>query len=524
MTSSTLTLGSSAGSQTVRAAISGANVTFTATATAGAIATIVYTTQPATTANADTAIASFQVTARDSFGNTVSSDSSSSVTLAAFDQTACAGSTVASSLSVTSQTLSSGVATFSSVQVRKTTVRSIRATLGSHTVCSTALTVSPGALSSLVFTTEPSSTVTAGTNIATQPVVTAYDAQGNVKTDFVSGVAIAAQSSTTCSSANDIASGVTPTSQTASSGVATYSGLKVLKTNAVKLRASSGSVQVCSQSFTMSAGPAKQIFLTSGNSQTDTVNTLLGQAFTVTLKDVDDNIVSGASVSWTITAGNGSLSSGASTTSNASGISTNSFTLGTTAGTNTITASIPSTPASVTFTATGTPGAISQINVVSGNSQSGTAGSALASPFIAVVQDSYGNAIASASTTWAVVTGGGSISPSSVTANASGQSSSTLNPAASFRDSASTRGVTWPRQSRVSSSYSTPWFEPSELEDIMAPLRLDFMRKQADKLEQAKVAYDQLNEQLMSELPQLIDLRYEREWREHILSILGANH
>ncbi|KAM0699615.1 hypothetical protein Q7P36_000618 [Cladosporium allicinum] len=87
------------------------------------------------------------------------------------------------------------------------------------------------------------------------------------------------------------------------------------------------------------------------------------------------------------------------------------------------------------------------------------------------------------------------------------QSSSTLNPAASFRDSASTRGVTWPRQSRVSSSYSTPWFEPSELEDIMAPLRLDFMRKQADKLEQAKVAYDQLNEQLMSELPQLIDLR-----------------
>jgi hypothetical protein len=88
------------------------------------------------------------------------------------------------------------------------------------------------------------------------------------------------------------------------------------------------------------------------------------------------------------------------------------------------------------------------------------------------------------------------------------QSSSTLNPAASFRDSASTRGATWPRRSRVSSSYSTPWFEPSELEDIMAPLKLDFMRRQADKLEQAKVAYDQLNEQLMSELPQLIDLRY----------------
>jgi len=89
------------------------------------------------------------------------------------------------------------------------------------------------------------------------------------------------------------------------------------------------------------------------------------------------------------------------------------------------------------------------------------------------------------------------------------QSSSTLNPEASFRDSASTRGATWPRQGRASSSYRTPWFEPSELEDIMAPLKLDFMFRQADKLEQAKVAYDQLNEQLMSELPQLIDLRYE---------------
>jgi hypothetical protein len=90
----------------------------------------------------------------------------------------------------------------------------------------------------------------------------------------------------------------------------------------------------------------------------------------------------------------------------------------------------------------------------------------------------------------------------------SSQSSSTLDLVASLRDSASTRGATWPRQTRVPSSNNTPWFEPSELEDIMAPLKLDFMRRQADKLEQAKVAYDQLNEQLMSELPQLIDLRY----------------
>ena len=97
--------------------------------------------------------------------------------------------------------------------------------------------------------------------------------------------------------------------------------------------------------------------------------------------------------------------------------------------------------------------------------------------------------------------------PRPTSSNYSTQSTSTLVPASSARDSASTRGATWPRQKIIPGTQSTPFFEPSELEEIMAPLRADFMRKQADKLEQAKAAYDQLNEQLMSELPQLIDLR-----------------
>jgi hypothetical protein len=90
----------------------------------------------------------------------------------------------------------------------------------------------------------------------------------------------------------------------------------------------------------------------------------------------------------------------------------------------------------------------------------------------------------------------------------SGHSNSTLALTSSARDSNSTYGATWPRNTRISSAQSTPFLNPGELEDIMAPLKVEFMRKQADKLEQAKAAYDQLNEQLMSELPQLIDLRY----------------
>nr|OQO26698.1 hypothetical protein B0A51_06665 [Rachicladosporium sp. CCFEE 5018] len=74
--------------------------------------------------------------------------------------------------------------------------------------------------------------------------------------------------------------------------------------------------------------------------------------------------------------------------------------------------------------------------------------------------------------------------------------------------SASTRGGTLARVPSGSvRPCPAPWFEPSELEDIMAPVREEFMRKQADELKQAKAGYEQLNEQLTTELPQLIDLR-----------------
>jgi len=54
---------------------------------------------------------------------------------------------------------------------------------------------------------------------------------------------------------------------------------------------------------------------------------------------------------------------------------------------------------------------------------------------------------------------------------------------------------------------ATPFFHPSELEKLMRPLREEFLHSQTDNLTQAKAAYEQLNEQLTNELPQLIDLR-----------------
>lgn len=74
---------------------------------------------------------------------------------------------------------------------------------------------------------------------------------------------------------------------------------------------------------------------------------------------------------------------------------------------------------------------------------------------------------------------------------------------------ASTRGgmVKNPGASTSTLSFTSPWFAPGELEEIMRPVKQAFMMKQADDLKQAKAAYEQLNEQLTNELPQLIDLR-----------------
>ncbi|KAK5716847.1 BAR adaptor protein Hob3 [Elasticomyces elasticus] len=53
----------------------------------------------------------------------------------------------------------------------------------------------------------------------------------------------------------------------------------------------------------------------------------------------------------------------------------------------------------------------------------------------------------------------------------------------------------------------TPFFHPSELEQIMQPLKEEYLLTQTNLVLQSKAAYDQLNEQLTTELPQLIDLR-----------------
>lgn len=79
-------------------------------------------------------------------------------------------------------------------------------------------------------------------------------------------------------------------------------------------------------------------------------------------------------------------------------------------------------------------------------------------------------------------------------------------PSISISDSMRKRQLTQSSRPSLEASL-TPFFHPSDLEQLMQPLREEYIRMQTNLCAQAKVAYDQLNEQLTSELPQLIDLR-----------------
>src|SRR5204862_1173008 len=89
---------------------------------------------------------------------------------------------------------------------------------------------------------------------------------------------------------------------------------------------------------------------------------------------------------------------------------TPAWTLGTTAGSNTLTASI-GTGNPVTFTATATAGAATQLTIHAGDTQSATVGTALATPPAVFVQDQFGNPVAGVAVTFAVTSGGGTVSP-----------------------------------------------------------------------------------------------------------------
>jgi ELWxxDGT repeat protein len=179
----------------------------------------------------------------------------------------------------TFQASDAGVHTFSAT-LKTAGTQSITATDGSITGSDTGIAVTAAAASKLIFAQQPSTT-TAGRAISPAVTVQVQDAYGNLVTSDSSTVTLTLSSGTFAGSSATV-------SAAASSGVASFSTLKIDIAGSYTLKANDGSLTAAtSAGFTISpAGPSKFIL-------TAPASVRAGAAFslTLTVEDAYGNIV-----------------------------------------------------------------------------------------------------------------------------------------------------------------------------------------------------------------------------------------
>jgi hypothetical protein len=280
-----------------------------------------------------------------------------------------------------------------------------------------AVTVSSGnySLSNSMITLS-SNTVASGSSVTV--TLTVKDTLGNQASSGGLNVGFSnsgGSSTGTFSAANDLNNGTY---------TATFTGDVSGSATAIGATIQGNAVTSSLPNVTVTQGSPANIAVLSGSGQSATAGSAVSSPLIAVVTDSDSNPTPGVTVSWLVTTGGGSVSS-CSATTNGAGQAQCNFTTGITAGTNTITASVAGVATPAAFTESGSFGTAASIAVLSGNGQSGTAGSAVSSPLVALVTDSNSNPVAGASVNWTVTAGGGSVSSCSTT-NGSGLSQCTL--------------------------------------------------------------------------------------------------
>ncbi|HEX4219164.1 MAG TPA: hypothetical protein VHZ02_12380, partial [Acidimicrobiales bacterium] len=298
-----------AGTYTLTAASSGlTGATSTSFLISGVPSKVVFTTQPGGGSNGTAWTNQPVVTVEDSSGNTVTT-STALVTLSINSQPG-SGASLACTGGL-STTASAGVATFSGCQIIGSagsyTLTATSSGLTSDT--SSSLTITAGAASQLVFTTQPGGDAS-GTNWTSQPVVTFEDSGGNT-------VSITPRPSVTLSINTQPGSGATLTcaSNTVkeSGGVSTFSGCSITGTAGSYTLTATGSggsgLTGTSGTFAITPGSASKLVFTTqpgGGAR----GTVWSTQPVVTVEDSAGNTVTSPNVSVTLTISSAPFSSG----------------------------------------------------------------------------------------------------------------------------------------------------------------------------------------------------------------------
>ncbi len=276
-------------------------------------------------------------------------------------------------------------------------------------------TANPAPASVIAVIAGDGQSTVAGTSVPTSPQVQVTDAFSNPVAGIAVTFAVTAGGGST----------VGPSQTTDANGLATVGTWTlgtVVGTNTLDVTAT-GVAGTATFTATGIAGAAAQIASSDGDAQTDTVAATLATAPAVLVTDLNGNPVAGVQVTYAVATGGGSISAGVQTTDAAGTATLGSWTLGAVAGAQSLTATaagVGITGNPVTISATATAGAAFALTVGAGDNQSATAGTAVGIPPEAVATDQFGNPIAGVAVTFAVTSGGGSITGPAQTTDVTG--------------------------------------------------------------------------------------------------------
>ncbi len=276
------------------------------------------------------------------------------------------------------------------------------------------VTVVPGPPAILAIVAGDGQSVAAGSAVPTLPAVKVTDAFGNAISGFAINFAVA--------SGGGAITGAAAT--TNASGVATV-GSWTLGTSAGPntLTATGTGLTPATVTFTAAAGAGAPttVVAFAGNNQTATAGAHVVTPPSVKVTDANGNAVSGFTVVFAPAAGSGTVTGGSATT-NSSGIAAvGSWTLGPTPGAQSLTATASGlTGSPITFAAIAVAPVPARIVLNAGDGQTATTGNAVATPPSVKVVDAADIPVPGFTVTFAVASGGGSITGASAVTNVNG--------------------------------------------------------------------------------------------------------
>lgn len=375
------TLGTALGAQTVTATangLTGSPLVFTATADPSDPVQLAILAQPVSGIAGAALVPALTVAVQDIEGNTVPSYTGAvSLAFADVGDATLGGTTTVNAVA--------GLATFADLSIDLTGTYALVASSDTLLVAATApIAIAPAAASTTEIVAQPTDGV-AGVPLPAFSAV-ALDAFANVATDFVGVVTITAERDGV--PANVLVAGDTVT---AIDGVATFNAVRIDSAGTYTLVLDFGSIgTIETTAFTVVPAAASTIALLDGDAQGGVVSGALAAPLRVRVTDDFGNGIGGVDVTWDIVTGLATLSATVVPT-DADGIAATTVLLGLIPSTIEVTASVAGLAGSpVSFTASATAGAATQLTVETEPAATTEAGATLA-PIVVAARDAQGN-------------------------------------------------------------------------------------------------------------------------------------